>query len=99
MHSLAPSRHATAGELREHTLATCTHAGGGGKSVAKLALVQEALPKFGPSFKELLVEATPETASRLHVKIRPAAGKPRYEVPTALLPRWVDAKRRVICKQ
>jgi alpha-glucosidase len=44
------------------------------------------LPEYGASFDRLTVEATPETATRLHIKVYPTDVK-RWEVPESLVPR------------
>jgi hypothetical protein len=53
-----------------------------------MTLDDEQLPEYGPSFKKLDVEVTPETVERLHVKIRPSDTQ-RWEVPESIIPRWV----------
>jgi hypothetical protein len=55
--------------------------------VTKLQLSNEQVLQYGSSFNELDVEITPETASRLHVKIKPA-GHQRWEVPESIVPRY-----------
>jgi hypothetical protein len=50
--------------------------------------VNEHLPEYGDSFKQLTVQVIPETPSRLHVKISPA-GQQRWEVPERVVPRFV----------
>jgi alpha-glucosidase len=51
-----------------------------------MTLDDEQLPEYGPSFKKLDVEVTPETVERLHVKILPSGIK-RWEVPDSIVPR------------
>eukprot|EP00775_Hariotina_reticulata_P010096 gene10096-10252_t len=55
-------------------------------SVTQLQLSKEHALEYGSSLGELDVEITPETASRLHVKIKPA-GQNRWEVPGSIVPR------------
>jgi hypothetical protein len=51
-----------------------------------MTLDDEQLPEYGPSFKKLDVEVTPETVERLHVKILPS-NDARWEVPESIIPR------------
>lgn len=53
---------------------------------ASAVLAEEQLPEYGRSFRQLTVEVTPETASRLHIKIRPRTGT-RFEVPEFIVQR------------
>ncbi|KAF8062771.1 Alpha-glucosidase [Scenedesmus sp. PABB004] len=55
-------------------------------AVSQLRLATEQLPAYGPSFKDLTVEVTPESAARLHVKIAPT-GQRRWEVPESIIKR------------
>jgi hypothetical protein len=55
-------------------------------------LKDEVLPEYGPSFKDLDIAVTPETVSRLHVKINPS-GVQRWEVPDSIVTRCVCAWR------
>jgi hypothetical protein len=57
-----------------------------GATFSRLRLSKEALPEYGASFDRLTVEATPETPSRLHIKVYPTEGK-RWEVPESIVPR------------
>jgi hypothetical protein len=57
-----------------------------GATVSRLRLSKDALPEYGASFERLTVEATPETPTRLHVKIYPTDSK-RWEVPESIVPR------------
>jgi hypothetical protein len=59
------------------------------QSEIDLALVNEHLPEYGDSFKQLTVQVMPETPTRLHVKISPA-GQQRWEVPEKVVPRCVE---------
>lgn len=59
--------------------------------VVHMHLEDELLPEYGPSFKALDVEVTPETIERLHVKIKPS-GVARWEVPESVISRWVPEK-------
>jgi len=54
--------------------------------VTRLRLSNDLMQQYGPSYQQLDVEVTPETSSRLHVKIRPS-GRPRWEVPDSIVPR------------
>jgi hypothetical protein len=58
------------------------------KQITELNLANEQLSQYGPSFTGLSVEVTPETTSRLHVKIQPSSAK-RWEVPDNIVPRFV----------
>jgi hypothetical protein len=73
-------------------LLLCTHlpctAEQGPGFVVHVVLEDEQLPEYGPSFKELDVAVTPESHSRLHVKISPSGVK-RWEVPESVIKRWV----------
>lgn len=62
----------------------CDSAGLG--RAVKLQLTSEQQQQYGPSFEELTADITPETASRLHVKIQPT-GQARWEVPNSIVPR------------
>lgn len=53
---------------------------------AQAVLAEEQLPQYGRSFRQLLVEVTPETASRLHIKVSPKGVK-RWEVPEFIVQR------------
>lgn len=53
---------------------------------AQAVLSEEQLPEYGRSFRQLEVEVTPETASRLHIKIKPK-GVTRWEVPEYIVTR------------
>jgi hypothetical protein len=55
---------------------------------AAAVLSEEQLPQYGRSFRQLQVEVTPETASRLHIKIKPK-GVTRWEVPEYIVQRYV----------
>lgn len=57
-----------------------------GATVSRLRLSKEVLPEYGPSFERLTVEATPETPTRLHIKVFPTDSK-RWEVPESIVPR------------
>jgi alpha-glucosidase len=54
--------------------------------VSRLRLSKDGVPEYGPSFNRLTVEATPETPTRLHIKVYPTDGK-RWEVPESIVPR------------
>jgi hypothetical protein len=62
----------------------------------QLNLVNEQLQRYGQSFEQLTVQVTPETASRLHVKVSPT-GQQRWEVSESIVPRcawyWHAADR------
>jgi hypothetical protein len=53
---------------------------------AQLELSQDTLHQYGPSFKQLTVQVTPETPSRLRVKVSPT-GVQRWEVPQSIVQR------------
>lgn len=53
---------------------------------AQAVLAEEQLPELGRSFRQLNVEVTPETPSRLHIKIKPK-GVARWEVPEYIVAR------------
>ena len=53
---------------------------------AQAVLAEEQLPQYGRSFRRLLVEVTPETSTRLHIKISPK-GEQRWEVPEYIVKR------------
>ncbi|KAF6253912.1 glycosyl hydrolases family 31-domain-containing protein [Scenedesmus sp. NREL 46B-D3] len=57
-----------------------------GATVSRLRLSKDLLPEYGASFDRLAVEATPETPTRLHIKVYPTEGK-RWEVPESIVPR------------
>eukprot|EP00878_Enallax_costatus_P002700 GHUV01002888.1.p1 GENE.GHUV01002888.1~~GHUV01002888.1.p1 ORF type:complete len:873 (+),score=203.93 GHUV01002888.1:194-2812(+) len=69
-----------------YSTAATTSIAGGPTTVTQLALNSEVLSEYGTSFEQLSVEATPETASRLHVKISPV-GQQRWEVPESIVQR------------
>jgi hypothetical protein len=64
-----------------------------------MTLDDEQLPEYGPSFKKLDVEVTPETVERLHVKILPSGIK-RWEVPDSIVPRLVavHGQQFLVCR-
>lgn len=64
----------------------CCNAGGLAQT-AQISLDNEFEAGYGPSFRQLSVDITPETASRLHVKIKPV-GQQRWEVPETMVPRY-----------
>jgi hypothetical protein len=53
---------------------------------AQLDLQKDVLHQYGPSFKQLTLQVTPETPSRLHVKVSPT-GMKRWEVPASIVQR------------
>lgn len=53
---------------------------------AQAVLAEEQLPQYGRSFRQLLVDVTPETATRLHIKVSPK-GATRWEVPEFIVQR------------
>uniref|UniRef100_A0A383WFG9 Maltase n=1 Tax=Tetradesmus obliquus TaxID=3088 RepID=A0A383WFG9_TETOB len=57
-----------------------------GATVSRLRLSKNVLPEYGASFERLTVEATPETPTRLHIKVFPTDSK-RWEVPESIVPR------------
>lgn len=69
-----------------HELALLLLTAGGLGYTAAAVLAEEQLPEYGRSFRQLQVEVTPETASRLHIKVKPK-GAPRYEVPEFIVQR------------
>jgi hypothetical protein len=65
----------------------CDHAGEDGLSyTAQLELTSEGVPQYGPSFKQLTYQVTPETPSRLRIKVSPTGVK-RWEVPASIVQR------------
>lgn len=69
-----------------YSTAATTSVAGGPTTVTQLSLNSEVLAQYGASFQDLSVEVTPETASRLHVKISPP-GQQRWEVPESIVQR------------
>ncbi|WIA40775.1 hypothetical protein OEZ86_004455 [Tetradesmus obliquus] len=59
---------------------------GGLAYTTQVSLSSDALQEYGPSFQQLSVQVTPETAQRLHVRVAPV-GQQRWEVPESLVPR------------
>lgn len=57
-----------------------------GAKVLQVSLKDDKLSQYGASFDDLTIEVTPETESRLHVKVKPA-GEQRWEVPESIVPR------------
>lgn len=57
-----------------------------GARVLQLSLTDDKLSQYGASFNDLTIEVTPETESRLHVKVKPT-GQQRWEVPESIVPR------------
>jgi N-terminal barrel of NtMGAM and CtMGAM, maltase-glucoamylase len=57
---------------------------------AVAATGRDPVPQYGQSFEQLDVTVTPETASRLRVKVAPT-GVPRWEVPEMIVARFVAA--------
>lgn len=57
-----------------------------GAQVLQLSLTDDKLTQYGAGFNDLSVEVTPESETRLHVKIQPT-GQKRWEVPESIVPR------------
>jgi hypothetical protein len=53
---------------------------------ATAVLHEEQLPDLGRSFRQLTAEVTPETANRLHIKVKPKSVS-RWEVPEYIVQR------------
>ncbi|WIA20582.1 hypothetical protein OEZ85_004970 [Tetradesmus obliquus] len=88
--SAAQSALAAAGApVQQQAYAVSAVAAGTASSLARttqLSLVNEQLQQYGQSFEQLTVQVTPETASRLHVKVAPT-GQQLWEVPESIVPR------------
>ncbi|KAF8062769.1 alpha-glucosidase [Scenedesmus sp. PABB004] len=81
---------AAAGAPRQATYTTTAvdaAADAAGARVATVRVASDPVPEYGTPFEELRVEVTPETATRLHVKVQPNDGSTRWEVPEFIVQR------------